>query len=135
MRQINKIVIHCSDHPDDRDIGFQEINKDHLINGWKSSSGVGCGYHYVIRKNGTVEVGRTPEEIGAHVPEANRTGIGICLVGRNKFTKEQFNSLQRMINSFSVLYPRATLHAHNEFPSAKKQGKTCPNINIHEVLK
>lgn len=130
MRQINKIIIHCSATPDDRDIGFQEINRGHLLKGWKSPSGVGCGYNFLIRRNGTIEIGRTVDEIGAHVEGANSDSIGVCLIGIKDFKPEQFASLKRLLKSFAAMYPKATLHAHNEFASAKAQGKTCPNFDV-----
>lgn len=134
MRKINKIVIHCSASPDGQDIGFLEINSWHLKNGWKSDSGIGCGYHFIIRRTGVVELGRTPDEAGAHVQGHNFDSVGVCLVGTNHFSDAQIESCKRIINSLKKQYDGATVHAHNEFDSAKKQGKTCPNIDINKLL-
>ncbi len=134
MRKIYKIVIHCSDSPDSSDIGFVEINKFHKEKGWKSISNIACGYHFLIRKNGVIEVGRTIDEAGAHVQGANFDSIGICLIGRNNFSDQQFESCKRLIRSLKNQYNNVTIHGHNEFASAKLQGKTCPNFEIKNIL-
>ena len=134
MRAITKIIVHCSDSPDDQDIGFQEINQWHLMRGWKSPSGISCGYHFIIRRNGTVELGRMVNEVGAHVQGANLDSIGICLIGRQNFSDPQFISMKRIIGGLLEEFPESIIYGHREFPSAKAQGKTCPNFDVHQVL-
>ena len=56
------IVVHCSATRPEMDIGVQELRKWHMKKGWTD-----VGYHYVIRRNGTVERGRHPAAIGSHV--------------------------------------------------------------------
>ena len=41
----------------------------------------GTGYHYYIRKDGTVHLTRPVERIGAHVKGFNANSIGICYEG------------------------------------------------------
>jgi N-acetylmuramoyl-L-alanine amidase len=116
------------------DVGFKEINQWHLDHKWESPKGVGCGYHFIIRRNGIIEVGRTIDEKGAHVEGANFDSIGICLIGTHEFNQNQITSLKRIIDGLLAQFPNATIHEHREFPSAKAQGKTCPNINVKHVL-
>ena len=78
---INEIIIHCTFTPDDMDIGVEEIDKWHARKGWKSESGVACGYHRVIRRDGSVEWGRRLTEMGAHTKGRNVYTIAICMVG------------------------------------------------------
>lgn len=73
--QTDRIIIHHVGGTD-RDVSAAEIHQWHLNNGW-----AGIGYHYVIRKGGTIERGRPREMIGAHCYGYNRTSIGINLVG------------------------------------------------------
>ena len=94
MREINKIIIHCSDS----EFGSKKlIDKWHKERGWD-----GCGYHYVItngiddymvkyNKNhdGLVQEGRPIEKMGAHVKGHNKDSIGICLIGKSNFTPAQ----------------------------------------------
>jgi len=134
MRNITQIVVHCSASPDFQNIGFKEINQWHLDKGWKGPSGVGCGYHWIIRRNGVVETGRMPNEKGAHVQGHNANSVGICLIGTHEFDQSQFTSLKRIIEALKEEFPGATVHEHREFDTAKVQGKTCPNFSVHDVL-
>ena len=73
------IVLHHSASPD---VPAAEIHAWHLARGW-----AGIGYHFVIRKNGSIERGRPLGAIGAHAgPGVNGYSIGICLCG--DFMKE-----------------------------------------------
>jgi len=129
MRTINKIIIHCADTPPEMDIGADEINDWHLARGWS-----GIGYHYVIRRNGTVEIGRSLEKQGAHVFGHNEDSIGICLVGgkggrrddvfSDNFVFEQSVALDDLLTSLIKQFPDATVRGHQEFSS-----KACPCFN------
>jgi len=77
-REITEVVIHWSGTFLDQDIGAKEIH------GWHERVGYdGIGYHYVIRKDGTIERGRPIQKDGAHakVNGHNIRSIGLCLVG------------------------------------------------------
>lgn len=39
------------------------------------------GYHYFVRYDGTIEVGRALIQVGAHVKDHNMGNIGICYAG------------------------------------------------------
>lgn len=73
-RRISEIIIHCSATPEGRDVTAAQIDQWHRQRGFKS-----IGYHYVIRLDGSVEVGRNETAIGAHCSGHNRSSIGICL--------------------------------------------------------
>ena len=65
MRKETKyIIIHCSATRPSQDIGFEEINRWHRAKGWLM-----CGYHFIIKRNGTIEDGRLTDEVGAHCRE------------------------------------------------------------------
>ena len=123
---MNKVIIHCSDSPNHMDVGVAEIRRWHLERGFND-----VGYHYVIRRDGTIEVGRMESVQGAHTYGHNRDSLGICLIGRESFTEEQYSSLQRLIREFEVRYDLISVHGHMDFDS----GKTCPNFSIQEKLR
>ncbi|WP_294349258.1 peptidoglycan recognition family protein [uncultured Clostridium sp.] len=64
------------------------INKDHKEKGWG-----GIGYHFYIRKDGSIFRGRPEECIGAHAIGRNYDSIGICLEGN--FENEDVNEKQK----------------------------------------
>ena len=99
---IKFLVVHCSDTPDNNDIGAIEIHKMHIGFGWE-----GVGYHKIIRRNGHVENGRPEFWIGAHVYGINHLSLGVCLIGRNKFSDDQFLSLENILRTWKDKYPNA----------------------------
>ena len=119
---IKNLIIHCSDTPDMEDIGALEIHKMHLGFGWE-----GIGYHYIIRKNGKIENGRPEFWIGAHTYGLNKKSLGICLIGRNNFSKEQFKSLHNLLLNCKKKYPEAIIKGHSQ---AIETNKTCPNFDV-----
>lgn len=123
---INYLVVHCSDTDDDQDIGAEEIHKLHISFGWD-----GIGYHKVVRKNGIIEDGRPEYWIGAHVYGFNTQSLGVCLIGRDNFNKEQFNSLKKILINWKVKFPRAKILGHCHFENTNK---TCPNFNVNQWL-
>jgi len=85
MRQLDKIVVHCSDS------GWGDaavIDDWHRQRGWS-----GIGYHLVVLNGnlsphkydpdsvGRVERGRPDSKIGSHVRGYNRNSLGICYIG------------------------------------------------------
>ena len=71
------IVIHCSATKPSMDIGLREIRDWHVKdNGWRD-----VGYHFIIRRNGEVELGRNIKDTAAHAAGYNHKSIGIAMVG------------------------------------------------------
>lgn len=131
------IAIHCSATGPKQDFGAADIDKWHRAKGWKC-----IGYHYVIRRNGTVEEGREEATIGAHVENWNSVSIGVCMVGGvdandpkkavNNFTPEQFASLKQLLVDLKIRYPSAIIQGHRDFP---KVAKACPCYDVKSWLK
>lgn len=120
---IKYLVVHCSDSPNDRDVTAADIHQWHLQRGWD-----GIGYHAVIRRNGAIERGRPLYWIGAHVKGHNSGSLGVCLVGRDQFTDEQYRSLELLLQEWSDLYPSAKILGHRDL----EPHKTCPNFDVAE---
>jgi len=126
-----RITIHCSASQNNKPFWAKDIISLHQQKGWTT-----MGYHLVIQPSGEVEPGRPLNEQGAHVVSDNEGNIGICMVGNDKFTALQFEALRRQLDSITRCFdiPRYKIYCHNQFFSAQKQGKTCPNISINELL-
>jgi hypothetical protein len=95
---LTKAVIH---HTASGDVPASEIDRWHKEKGWD-----GIGYHYVIRKDGTIEEGRSLERKGAHAlngrPYSRNHYVGIVLTGHNDFSQLQIKSLKRLLRSLDV---------------------------------
>jgi hypothetical protein len=73
----NWIVLHCSaTRASQVNIGAKDIRRWHKDKGWAD-----IGYHYVIKRDGTLEKGRALDAVGAHVEGHNSDSVGVCLVG------------------------------------------------------
>lgn len=125
--KIQGIVIHCSDSPHGRGDNAETIHRWHKERGWD-----GIGYHYVITEDGQIEKGRPDFWNGAHARGVNDTHLGVCLIGIDEFTDEQFNALESLVTKL--------MHKYN-IPSKKVVGhyivdtkKTCPNFNVREFM-
>jgi len=121
-KNIKLLVVHCSDTEDNRNLNARDIHKMHLDFGWD-----GIGYHKVICRSGKIENGRPEYWIGAHVRGKNEISLGVCLIGRHKFTDEQFHSLENILKNWKKLYPKAKILGHCDTGNTEK---TCPNFNI-----
>ena len=73
MRIINLIVVHCTATQGNRTLSPEALDLMHRRRGFN-----GTGYHYYIRKDGTVHLTRPVERIGAHAKGFNEGSIGIC---------------------------------------------------------
>lgn len=129
MRSVKHIILHCSAMSNQSQTAAV-IRKLHTDpppkgRGWKD-----IGYHYFIKFDGIVELGRSLETVGAHCEGYNEHSVGICLAGLHDwdFTPDQFSALRSLLTTLKMRYPDATLHPHSEFD---KKGKTCPVFDIN----
>lgn len=76
MRKINYIVVHCSATREDCPFSVEALRAEHLRRGFRD-----IGYHYYIRRDGTVANTRPITLVGAHVKGMNAHSIGICYEG------------------------------------------------------
>lgn len=123
MRVLDAIVVHCTDSPDDRDIGAVEINDWHTHQGWK-----GIGYHYVVRRSGKVEMGRPLALVGSHAKGYNAHSIGVVWVGRKNPAAEQTIALVDLVRELMAKHKIGInrIFGHCEL----NPGKTCPNLDM-----
>jgi len=127
------IIIHCSATRPSQDIGFEEINKWHRQRGWN-----GCGYHFIIRRNGIIEDGRPTDAVGSHCRGRNHNSIGICMVGgvsqddhtvaENNFEPDQWTALKTLVYELHEKYPDAKVRGHNDF----NEDKECPSFDVKD---
>lgn len=112
-----------------------------MIDRWHRQKGWQCiGYHFVIKRDGTVEDGREVDKIGAHVENWNAVSVGICLSGGvdeagtpvNNFTPEQFAALENLLKTLRFVYKTAVIQGHRDFP---KVAKACPSFDVRAWLK
>lgn len=129
MRNIDSIIIHCSDTPQGRDVPTEEIKRWHVEErGWSD-----IGYHFVIELDGSVKEGRPLAKVGAHAGGYNSKSIGICYVGGgggiDTRTPEQIAAMVKLVFELKVQFNIANenIIGHNEVSS-----KQCPSFDVRE---
>jgi len=143
MREINRIVVHCSDSAwadvevirgwhilskDDGGKGFNDIGYHAVIlNGFRKNSRL-----YVAEDDGRIEPGRPVTRPGAHAYGHNRRSLGVCMVGEMSFTPSQFDALEALLRVWRDWYQvdPAQIVGHRVLDS----GKTCPNFDVTEWM-
>ena len=75
-RETTLAVLHHTGGTAGEDPDAEEIDAAHRWLGW-----AGIGYHFLIRRDGTVEAGRPAHAVGAHAEGSNYKSVGIALCG------------------------------------------------------
>ena len=128
MRLITLIVIHCSAVKPDQQSSVAQIDTWHHDRGYK----FGVGYHYVIRRDGSIEAGRPEWMVGAHCVNHNKYSIGVCYEGgldargqpADTRTAAQKASLRQLLTDLHRRYTRASIVGHHDL----NPQKDCPCI-------
>lgn len=122
------IFVHCSATKAGQNVGVREIRQWHKEQGWLE-----IGYHFVIKRDGTVEAGRDEGAVGSHAKGHNHNSIGVCLVGgidekgrpEANFTPQQMNALRSLLTTLLAKYPGSVIRSHHEVAP-----KACPSFKV-----
>lgn len=121
----NRIILH---HAAAGTCGAATIHQWHLSNGW-----AGIGYHFVVRKDGTIERGRPENTIGAHASGSNSDSIGICFEGN--FGSETMGAAQKqagkeLVSYLKKKYDISKVQKHSDVYATACPGKNFPFAEI-----
>lgn len=131
MTNITHIVLHYSATYEDQNLTVKDIDKMHKARGWS-----GVGYHYVIRRDGTIETGRPEKQVGAHVGGQNSGKIGICCIGGlnrktgpnvgvDNRTPAQIQATVQLVKSILARHPKAKVVGHRDLAPTQ-----CPGFDV-----
>jgi N-acetyl-anhydromuramyl-L-alanine amidase AmpD len=136
MRVITLIVVHCSAVKPDQLSSAAQIDSWHRERGFH----LGIGYHYVIRRDGTIEPGRPEWMIGAHCHvkghHYNTHSIGICYEGGldargqpdDTRTAVQKATMRQLLEDLHQRYPRAMIVGHRDL----SHDRDCPCFDAYK---
>ena len=106
----------------------EQIHNFHINNnGW-----AGIGYHFYIRKDGTIYKGRDEKYAGAHCENYNSVSLGICLEGNfeiEKPTEKQLKSLTELLQFLKNKYGNVQVVGHRDLNAT-----ACPGKNLYSKL-
>lgn len=126
-REVTELVVHWTETPTNKNIGSEELNDLHVAFGLD-----GLGYHYVIRRDGTLQRGRPVNIVGQHAPTNNhdQRSIGIVFVGginapsgtpnldsfisAQSLTRSQLNTFDHICRAFYAVFPGGQIIGHSE---------------------
>ena len=100
MRKITLIIVHCSANKQGSTLRLSDIDRYHRSLGWN-----GCGYHYVIPTDGTIEPAR---------PEAQK------------------RALRELLTTLHNRYPKALIVGHSDLDHKKPH---CPGFDVSQEFK
>ena len=127
-REIDRVFLHCSASDRDEHDDVAVMRSWHVDErGWDD-----VGYHYFIKKDGTVQPGRDLEKTPAAQRGHNTGSVAICLHGLavGRFTRDQYLSLIALCGEIDdALDGMASFHGHCEVSS-----KACPVFPYRVVL-
>ena len=129
-REVTEVIVHATETYSNKNIGSPEINDIHNKLGHD-----GIGFHYVIRRDGSLQRGRPVNRKGEHAPvnDHNNFSIGIVMVGGlaaasgqenpsrspHSFTRAQFTTLEQFLESFYRKFPGGQVFGHNDVDIAE----------------
>ena len=90
----NRIILHHT--------GVSALQSVEVIHNYHKNTNkwAGIGYHFYVRKDGSIYRGRPEEMIGAHAYGANSDSIGICAEGNfnnETMSEEQKNAMKELV--------------------------------------
>ena len=132
FRRIDLIVLHCSDTRPSQDFTLEKLAASHRARGF----GKYPGYHFYVRRDGTLYYCRPLEMKGCHVAGYNANSIGVCYEGGHREdeppldrkyednrTAEQMVTLHELLSTLHEMFPRAKICGHRDLPGV---AKACP---------
>lgn len=144
-REITTVIWHwTANYNDQYHIGSEEIA---VIHNAKNLGGI--GYHFVVKRDGSLQLGRNINKIGAHVAGFNTGSIGIAFVAGfncasgtknpNKYisaksiTDAQMKTYRTFMDAFYTVFPGGQAWGHADFPNNK--GKVDPGFDVQASCK
>jgi hypothetical protein len=144
-RPVSTTVVHwTANYIDDNHIDAQAIKQMHIARGWST-----IGYHYIIKRDGSIQRGRNPNQTGAHAKSShNPYSIGISFVagyncpngtrnpeasvGPDSINAAQWAALDTYLKAFYTVYPGGEVWGHQD---TDPWNKVDPMTNMTAYVK
>ena len=129
-KETNYIVIHSTQTKPNANINIRTVDEWHRKRGMLK-----VGYHFFIRREGLIEVGRGVNDIGSHTKENDLDSVSVCLAGglntrgivAPDYAKEQVETLFVLVKTLIHMYPDAYVVGHRDLSTTE-----CPSFNVKE---
>ncbi len=125
MKNRTKTTLLVLHHAAAKICSVETVHQWHKNNGWS-----GIGYHFLVRKDGTIYEGRPINKVGAHAYGFNSSSIGICFEGNfetEKMTAAQKKAGKELVTYVRQQYPTITkVVGHRDLMATACPGKNFP---------
>ena len=129
-KETNYIVIHSTLTKPNSNINIRTVDEWHRKRGLLK-----VGYHFFIKRGGQIEVGRGPNDIGAHTKDHDSDSVSVCMAGglntrgivAPDYAKEQLESLFVLIKTLKYMYSNAQVVGHRDLSKTD-----CPSFDVKE---
>lgn len=120
-KSTTRIILH---HAAATSCSAEDIHRWHKQKGW-----AGAGYHFLVRKDGSVYRLRPEAAVGAHASDNNSNSLGICFEGN--FETESMTDIQKHAGAELVAYLKnrygiSTVQRHKDVGTTTCPGKNFP---------
>ena len=119
-KSTSRIILH---HAEASKCTAEDIHRWHLNNGW-----AGAGYHFLVRKDGSIYRLRPENKVGSHAKGANSNSIGICFEGAymtETMPQAQINAGKELVAYLKSKYGISKVQRHSDvYPTS------CPGTNF-----
>lgn len=119
-RETSMLVLHHSAGEG----SVKSLHNYHRGLGWS-----GVGYHFYVRRDGSVYRGRAENRVGSHTRGYNSFSIGVCAEGnfeREKMGASQAESLRELCAYIKARYPGIVVKLHRELNCTVCPGQNFP---------
>ena len=142
-RDITEVIVHWTDTYSNKNIGSEEINVTQKQLGSES-----IGYHYVIRRDGSLQRGRPVNKQGDHalINGHDEYSIGLVFVGGinapsgtsfpgnfrsvSSLTLSQMNTFNEFCKTFYEKYPGGQILGHNDIDPLEED----PGFDVRDYV-
>lgn len=117
----NRIILH---HAEATSCTAEQIHSWHLNNGWS-----GAGYHFLVRKDGSVYRLRPENKVGAHASGSNSDSLGVCFEGRyslETMPQAQIDAGRELVDYLKGKYGISLVQRHKDVCSTDCPGSNFP---------
>ena len=124
-----RIILH---HAEASQCTAEDIHRWHLNNGW-----AGAGYHFLVRKDGSIYRLRPENKVGAHAQGANSDSIGICFEGAymaETMPQAQINAGKELVAYLKINTASARYRHTEMYVRLAVQERTSRSIRSQEQL-
>lgn len=116
----SRIILH---HAAAKTCTAEQIHQWHLDNGWS-----GAGYHFLVRKDGSIYRLRPENKVGAHASGSNSDSLGVCFEG--DFMSETMGEIQRKAGAELVSYLKSKYGISKVQRHKDVCATDCPGTNF-----